>query len=136
MLVIIATRRTQGALAGDYCWALEGELVTPIAVPCGAPDTCGCGRGFLGLASDRATTTALVVDRPDIDERALRDAVRDALGRQGWLSGLSEAASDGDVDDVLDEHLHAIATVCDHFEVGAVLGRRDHSVFIRALTSV
>ena len=55
-----------------------------------------------------------------------------ALGRQGWLSGLDT----DDVDDVLDEHIDAIAEVCDHFEVGAVVGRRDSSVFIRALTAV
>ena len=131
MKVLIATRRTQGTMAGDYCWALEGELVTPVNVPCSRPHACGCGRGFAGFASDRATTTAIVVDRPDVDEWALRDAVTDALGRQGWLRGLGP----DEVDEVIDVHIDAIAHVCEHFDVGAVVGRRDGSVFIRALTA-
>ena len=132
MKVLIATRRTQGAMPGDYSWALEGELVTAVCVSCCRPDDCGCARGFPGLASARATTTAMVVDRPELDVGEFRDAVQDALARQGWLSGLDP----DDAGEVVDDHLRVIALVCEHFEVGAVVGRHDSSVFIRALTTV
>jgi hypothetical protein len=119
-------------MPGDYCWALEGELVTPVSVVCASGQRCGCERGFPGLASSRATTTAMVVERPEIDPCRLRDALHDSLDRQGWLRGL-----EGDeVQEVLDDHLDAIQMVCDHFEVGAVVGRRESAVYIRALTAV
>lgn len=132
MRVLIATRRTQGAMPGDYCWTLDGELVTPVSQACGEPDSCGCGRGFPGLASARATTTAMVVERPGLDEEGLHDAVEDSLERDGWLAHLD----DDEIDELVGDHLEAIHRVCAHFEVGAVVGRRSSSVFIRALTTV
>jgi hypothetical protein len=132
MKVLIATRRTQGAVPGDYCWALEGELVTPVSLACSTPDTCGCGRGFPGLASSKATTTAMVVDRPELDDQLFHEALRDSLDRDGWLSYLSE----DEADELVDEHVQVIGLICEHFEVGAVVGRRDTAVFIRALTAV
>lgn len=132
MKVMIATQRTQGAVPGDYCWALEGELVTPVSVSCASSQRCGCERGFPGLASSRATTTAMVVERPEIDRGRLRDALHDSLDRQGWLQHLES----DEIQDLLDDHLDAIEMVCDHFEVGAVVGRRESAVYIRALTAV
>jgi hypothetical protein len=132
MKVLIATRRTQGAVPGDYCWALEGELVTAVAPPCASPDRCGCERGFPGLGSSKATTTALVVDRDELQPHQLRLAVQDSLERQGWLRNLPPAQAD----ELVDEHVRVIVMVCAHFEVGAVVGRRASSVFIRALTTV
>jgi hypothetical protein len=132
MKVLIATRRTQGAVPGDFCWALEGELVTPVTESCCSPDSCGCGRSFPGLASSRATTTAMVVERPELDGHRLREVLTDSLDRQGWLQGLT-----GDLaDEVVGDHVAAIDMVCAHFEIGAVVGRRASSVFIRALTAV
>jgi hypothetical protein len=66
MLVLVATRETQGNDDGDYCWTVEGELVTPVTFECCVPESCGCGRGFPGLVSATATTTAMVVDREGI----------------------------------------------------------------------
>ena len=68
MKILVATRLTQGAYANDYHYCVEGELVW-IQEPCdrGADDpdgSCGCGRGFAGAASHRATTTATVVESP------------------------------------------------------------------------
>lgn len=66
MRVLVATRRSQGDHPGDYCFTLEGELVAPLLPECSAPERCGCPRGFDGLESDRATTTAAIVDRADL----------------------------------------------------------------------
>lgn len=132
MRVMIATQRTQGAVPGDYFWALEGELVTPVTASCASSQRCGCERGFPGLASSRATTTAMVVERAEITGARLREALQDSLDRQGWLRHLD----DDQIQDLLDDHAQAIQNVCGHFEVGAVVGRRESAVYIRALTAV
>ena len=66
MKLLTATHEGQGDRAGDFCFAAEGELVmlgemcaTDRNDPLGG---CGCSRAFAGLASQRATTTALVRD--------------------------------------------------------------------------
>jgi hypothetical protein len=66
MKLLTATRERQGERDGDFCHAIEGELVllgfvcaTDEADPDGG---CGCGRAFSGMSSMRATTTAVVRD--------------------------------------------------------------------------
>ena len=125
MRVLVATNTTQGEQAGDYCWTVEGELVTLVVVECASPDRCGCGRGFPGLASSRATTTAVVVDRPDLTRDQVTLALRDSLERGGWLFDLDDDA----VDEVVGEHLHCIAQVCSSFDVGTVVRRKGERVF-------
>ncbi len=68
MRVLVATSKLQGAASGDDSWTVDGEpvLAEPI-LECCRPQSCGCGRGFPGLASARATTTAMVVVRPELD---------------------------------------------------------------------
>lgn len=124
MLVLVASRETQGRFDGDYCSTVEGELVTPITVECCVPDTCGCGRGFPGLVSAGATTTACVVDRTAITPSLLRQSVADSLERGGWRAALDT----GDFDEIVDEHIDTIAGVCKAFGEGAVV-RRDGSAF-------
>jgi len=132
MLVLVATKETQGESEGDYCHAVEGELVTPITVECCLPDRCGCGRGFPGLVSAQATTTAIVVDRPGITPALLRAAVVDSLERGGWSTpsgpgGLDEML-DEMVDEMVDEHVTAISRISHAFGELAVV-RRDGPTF-------
>jgi hypothetical protein len=66
MKILVATALTQGNASNDYHYCVEGELVW-IQEPCDRdrknPDgPCGCGRGFAGAASHKATTTAAVVE--------------------------------------------------------------------------
>lgn len=128
MKVLISTTLSQGRLPGDYSWTLDGELVTPVAAECCSPDECGCGRGFPGLASARATTTAMVVDRPDLDATTLRLAVRDSLDRDGWLRRLDGKRQR----ELVDTHMRAIEQVCTNFSVGTVVGRDDALVWRRS----
>jgi hypothetical protein len=150
MLVLIATNELQGAHPDDYSFTVEGELVTPLATECASGERCGCNRGFPGLASGFATTTAMVVDRPGVTEDDLRDAVFDWLDRGGWIELFEEAAlersgadaDDGsfdpgdDVDDliesVIDEHLDCIRQVCSTYPVGTVVVRRGQLVTTRS----
>ena len=66
MKLLTATRETQGHQAGDFCFAIEGELVLLDRV-CASDEAdpdggCGCGGAFSGMSSMRGTTTALVRD--------------------------------------------------------------------------
>jgi hypothetical protein len=66
MRLLTATHERQGERPGDFCYAIEGELVL-LGFVCATdekdPDGgCGCGRAFSGMSSMRATTTATVRD--------------------------------------------------------------------------
>jgi hypothetical protein len=145
MLVLTATNELQGSVDGDYAHTVEGELVTPVVAAC-SDVRCGCDRGFPGLASARATTTAMVVDLPHVTGADLRDAVHESLVRGGWLDLLREAASaddagddghgadpEAELHDIVDEHVDAIAAVCAAFPVGTVVGRHGPQVVARSL---
>lgn len=123
MKVLVATRRQQGSEPDDFTWTVEGELVTPVISECSSP-TCGCDRGFGGLASHLVTTTAEVADL-DIDPGALREVVRSSLADQGWLRHLSDV----DADDFVSEHVSAILAVAALMPVGTVVRRRREHVW-------
>lgn len=96
MKVLVATRKTQGQRDNDFFWCEEGELVYP-GGECdsdrGNPDgACGCVRGFSGIKTKKATTTALVVDKPF-------DQVVESLGEEiaGLIAKLTEPFRVGDV---------------------------------------
>jgi hypothetical protein len=152
MLVLIATNDLQGTVDSDYAWTVEGELVTPVATECASGERCGCNRGFPGLASGFATTTAMVVNRPGVTEADLRDAVYDWLDRGGWIDLLEQTAVDrasatghdgylaideyDDIDTMVDsiiaEHLDMIHEVCSSFPEGTVVVRRGPLVAARS----
>jgi hypothetical protein len=140
MRVLVATHEGQGEVPGDYCFTVDGELVTTVVAQCCSSQECGCGRGFSGMASDRATTTAIVVDLPALTREALRGAVVDSLTRGGWigfspeaLAELEDDEEDWPTDDeVVDEHVAAIEAAGLGFEVGTVVGRRNQLVWDRS----
>jgi hypothetical protein len=152
MLVLIATNELQGSARDDYAWTVEGELVTPVATECADGDRCGCARGFPGLASALATTTAMIVERPGVTESDLRDAVFDWLDRGGWIDLLERAAVersiaaghdgclgaserqeiDATVDAIVDEHVERIHEVCASFPEGTVVERHGSVVTARS----
>lgn len=152
MLVLIATEELQGTVVGDYAWTVEGELVTPVVAECASGDRCGCRRGFPGLGSERATTTAMVVDRPELSPDDLRGAVRDWLDRGGWIDLLTDDVSasrsldpddvrvrsevDELVEDIVDDHVDTIGLVCRSFPVGTVVTRDGDLVRERWFPSV
>ncbi|MGY2083469.1 DUF7715 family protein [Blastococcus sp. SYSU DS0539] len=126
MKLLTATRERQGEHPGDFCHAIEGELVL-LGVVCAADEAdpaggCGCGRAFSGMSSMRATTTALVRDL-DVSLDDVRLAVEgyyvsagtgpDVIGGTEFQEAVSATLAD----------LAEIA----HLPVGAVVGRRlDH----------
>lgn len=133
MKVLVATTESQGQLLGDYARAVDGELVTAAVLECGSPRRCGCGcgRGFRGLASEGATTTAMIVDVPELDRDELWDVLYDSLERQGWLQHLDSEA----IDDVVSEHLACIEIVCANYAVGTIVGRWGTKVWSRCASA-
>jgi len=133
MKLLTATHERQGEQDGDFCHAIEGELVllgfvcaTDEADPDGG---CGCGRAFSGMSSMRATTTALVRDL-DVSLDDVRLAVEgyyvsagtgpDVIGRRGYHE-LVESAFGQMVGTGLS------------LPVGAVIGRRLDRVVRRSV---
>lgn len=85
MLVLEATDQLQGLRADDYHWADTGELVHLPALDCSSP-SCGCTRGFAGFVSHRATTTAKIVERPDLTIEELSLQLADSLSAGEWIA--------------------------------------------------
>jgi hypothetical protein len=128
MKLLTATRERQGEQDGDFCHAIEGELVllgfvcaTDEADPDGG---CGCGRAFSGMSWMRATTTAVVRDL----EVSLDD-VRLAVEGYYVSAGLGPDVIGGaEFEEVLSATLEDLAEIA-HVPVGAVVGRRlDHLI--------
>jgi hypothetical protein len=148
MRVLVATTELQGLTPGDFAHTVNGELVTTTVTQCDCPD-CGCDRGFAGLASRRATTTAMVIEHPHITTSDLRDAIFDYLVAGGWLELLRESneqarrdADDRDgldsfddtdlmIEELIDEHLDLIGFICNRFEPGTVISRTGTLVWSR-----
>ncbi len=126
MHVLVSTSIGQGLAPGDYHFGIEGELVYVPALDCARPD-CGCERGFAGLASARATTTARVVDRPDLDEHRYSLALADGLSRQGWLG----PETDEETPLVLGEYRAILAELTAAFAPGTVVERSGDQVRAR-----
>lgn len=91
MKVLVATTMRQGEVENDFCNTIEGELVRLPFIECDDGDQCGCTRSFTGLTSHRATTTAVVVDRPELDRatytRLLLDDLTDDIAEKPLAAG-------------------------------------------------
>jgi hypothetical protein len=121
--VLVATDRTQGDRSDDYSFCVPGELLWLPYVCCtdrrDPRGGCGCGRGFGGLTTHRATTTGEVVDR-DFTEDDLRLAIRTSLGDQGWLP---DSLSEQECEEFVREVASEVRAVAEALPVGAVVRR-------------
>ena len=124
MRLLTATRERQGDESGDFCFAVEGELVLMgevCATDRNDPDGgCGCGRAFSGMSSRRATTTALVRDL-DLTPDDLRTALEDYYVAIGMGPDVVGAA---DFRDLVSDDLELMEKVAASVPAGAVIGRR------------
>lgn len=140
MRVLVATNELQGTAPGDYSWTVEGELVVVDVTECSRPDTCGCGRGFPGIASCKATTTAMVVDLPHLTSADLVEVVADhvevhwgGLVRFDGGTGEPEWTVEQQLADITAEYVEHIETVCRSFPIGTVIERSGQVVQARAV---
>jgi hypothetical protein len=119
MKLLTATAYGQGMRDNDFDWTVEGELVW-LGFVCdddlNDPDGgCGCGRGFSGLSSMKATTTALVRDLP-----MSRGDVVEALAGYLELGGYDGVLAPSELQQEVDDLLIAGA----HWETGSIVERR------------
>jgi hypothetical protein len=124
MKILVATPLGQGVRANDYTFCVEGELVW-IGFACARdrrdPDGgCGCGRGFSGLNSHRATTTARVAE-VSMTEAEYAEALRSSLEQQGYGPDAPTV-----------EEAQQLAELAAEYPVGTVLERRLDLVQVRA----
>jgi hypothetical protein len=123
MKAFVATSATQGTRRNDSMECAEGELVWMLDT-CPAsrrnPDgRCECGRTFMGMSSQRLTTTARVRDIPWLTRANYAAALRACFDAHGWCPCCTRRP----VFDVIDD-LMALAGV---LPVGAVVERHiDH----------
>lgn len=122
MKILVATGLTQGISPDDYHYCIDGELVwmqDPCDRDANDPDgPCGCGRGFAGAASHRATTTAMVVESPMTRDDVLL-AFRTSLSDGGWPVEWDDAVTEQNLE------------IAVKLPVGTIIGRKGDSYFLR-----
>lgn len=131
MKLLTATSLTQGERDNDFDWCVEGELIR-FDVVCGRgardpDDSCGCGRGFAGMSSMRATTTALVRDVP-MERLDVQTALAASLHAAGYLP-------DPDDVDAVAEEAEELIEIAGAFDVGDVIERRLDLLRVRSSSS-
>lgn len=109
---------------GDIDLATEGELVTLPPMECDRPDSCGCGRSFAGLTSHRATTTAEIVERSDLDQGRMRRLLEEDWERQG-------VPVDARLRTAIQEDVAAIEAGLAAFPLGGVVHRAGDGATLR-----
>ena len=139
MRVLVANNDLQGSAPDDYAFTVDGELVAVVVAECSDAEQCGCERGFPGIASNRATTTAAVVELEHVTREEVRDVLTDWVERSGWSDMFRSASdiSDDEVDElvasVVDEHIDAIEAVAQSFAVGTIIERTGTEFRARAI---
>jgi hypothetical protein len=123
MKVMIATAESQGQAADDYCWTVEGEIVRLVDCP---DDLCLCS-AFGGIESHKASTTALVVERSDLDPSTLLHLFRQDMENQGYAEYLSEA----DVDETIVGELAELVVMLRDIVPGEVVERWGLGIRVR-----
>lgn len=147
MLVLIATDELHGpSTPTDHHCAVDGELVAPVVLDCPDEHCDVCSRGWIGLVSHGATTTAMVVDRPGVTESILSERIHGWLDCAGAVDAIVQAVEKGEyevagevfddpvaaVAELVDAHLEEISEICATYEVGTMLSRMGQLVAPRA----
>jgi len=127
ILMLVATKTTQGWRQNDYCETSEGEVVIPIK-QCKSKDrdecvkidsACGCRRMMVGIESCNCTTTAraIEINKPeDAIKKQILYCYRE-IGRdcRHTLSELKQMA---------DRDYDWNRTIAEKVGIGAVIERR------------
>lgn len=126
MNILVSTEQTQGQRENDFCFTHDGEPLRIHGFECdgeGIDGPCGCRRSFVGMQSQLATTTALVIKSP-LSVHVLRKQVRKNLADGGWLKNTPTHKADAWVE----AETEAITSTANRFREGTVLERRGAAV--------
>ena len=127
MLIFEATDQMQGQRDSDYHHARNTELVYLPPIDC-SDSACGCKLGFAGFDSHRATTTAMVVERPDMDIQELCRQLAASLHDGGWIDSTSP---DHELVAMLADEIVQLATRYGEYGVGTVIERDGNDLMLR-----
>lgn len=136
MKVLIATHQSQGTRQSDFSWTTDGELVGFPMLECYGESVdggCGCKRSLCGFQSSKATTTATIEDRPDLDEIALRIIIGAKMEREGWTKICkTEDEKQGAIAEATRKTIRLYNTVA-LWPVGTIIERRGRQLRQRIL---
>jgi hypothetical protein len=126
MKVLVATKKTQGFRKNDFSWTDEGECLGFSSECDGATadDSCGCARSFSGLATHKATTTAVVEDKKGITENTFIGIYRLSMVRAGWVAPGEDAPW-------VREQARSILEIASRYAVGTIVEKRGESIGVR-----
>ena len=124
MKVLVATHDGQGELPDDFCRTTDGELAHLLECP---DEMCECWGAFGGFESLRATTTALVVERSDLDVAELVAVCKERFARQGYAELFTPEELDREVLAEVFELIRVLETI----DVGTVVERVGNGVHAR-----
>jgi hypothetical protein len=131
ILMLVATRKTQGQRKSDFCWVPEGELVG-FAFECDADrgnvdGRCGCRRAMSGVFTHKATTTMKVAR---VDEDDAKKAICDGLRVQ-----FSSCISDPEIEAQAEQDFAELARIAESFGEGAIVEKRGSRFNARRLAA-
>ena len=129
MKIIVATKKTQGQRANDFCFVEEGEILK-FGFQCDNgydDDGCGCHRSMIGTTKSSATTTMEIVDRKDLTIPKLTKILQDSFARDGWGELQRRDAV---------KQASLLLQLAEKFPVGTILERRDEGLRERIHPSV
>ena len=121
MLILVATKETQGQRKNDYSWVEEGELIG-FSSECdgeAVDGQCGCRRAMSGLKSLKATTTFKVVDL-DMTTQEVFSQHEDSLKRGGWADHIDRAK----LLKMISMDMKELASLACFFGEGAIVEKR------------
>jgi hypothetical protein len=119
---VFTARHPEPSGPDDFCFALEGEMVTMPLQVCDDGE-CGCACSMAGLVSAKATT-GFTVTELDMSFTDYVAALRDGFTRNGWWT------CDADDDWLIPEAV-ALARAADQLPVGVSLGIDDGEIYVR-----
>ena len=137
MLVLIASDELKLPAHDGRELAIDGELVSPVIIPCPNPRCESCPSVWYGLVSHLPTETAMIVERPGVTEADLRRRIHEWLDCQGVIDTVHQSVERGEysvngepaddpvqaVADLVADHLREIRLICASYDVGTVVSR-------------
>lgn len=127
MKAFVATSETQGTRWNDSMECIEGELVWMLdTCPASERDPdgpCDCGRTFMGMNSEKLTTTVRVRDIPWLTPGNYAAALRACFDAHGWCPCCTRRPVSVFIDELLD--------LASDFPAGTVIERRVDDLNVR-----
>ncbi len=128
MKFLVATKATQGQRKNDFCQANEGEVLR-FGSECDREDVdgkCGCKRAFSGIGTHKGTTTMLVKEAEEFDQKTATNRFAESLCNAGWFKNWGDAFPEAK------KQIEAMQKMLVKFEAGEIVERRGDFIQTRS----